>query len=153
MQSVRASCYMGLNSVLRDATSTHGSTPWVVLAASNEMSARSAMIDERVLTKSYKIPLENILRIECFDGDPFDYPNATLFSDSTAKQISSFLEKGYWSSGVDLVVSCPTGISISPSIAKGLHERKSDKLNLVLHPTKPPKFSNRILKSIAQHVF
>jgi len=143
---------MGLNAVLRDAAAAQGRTPWVVLVSSNEMSARSAMIDERVLTKSYKIPLQDILRIECFDGDPFDYPGATLFSDSTAQQIANFLNRGFWNSEADLVVSCPTGISISPSIAKGLYEKTPHRLGLALHPTKPPKFSSRILKSVAQYV-
>lgn len=150
-KSVRASCYMGLNEVLRGAISTQGSTPWVVLVSSNEMSARSAMVDERVLNRGYGIPLQNVLRIECFDGDPFDFPTAKLFSEVEAEKISGFLASGYWDSNQDLVIACPTGIRISPSIAKGISEKHSS-LQLVLHPNKPPKYCNRILRSIGEHL-
>ena len=139
----RASCYNSLNKAIRDATVTHGLKPWVIFVTSNEMGMRSLSLTADVIRSAYKIDDKNMLSIECFDGDPFDYPGATWFSRSTAKTIASFLQSGFWSSGRDLVVSCPTGICLSPSIVLGLNRKHGNPL--VLHSSKPPKYSNTIV--------
>ena len=146
-KAILAICYQGLNRVIQSSTTTHGQTPWVVFVSSSEMGWRSAQFyNADLLQKAFKIKPKEILSIECFDGDPFDYPNAQFFTDDKAKLILSFLSQGFWTAKSDLIVTCPTGISISPSISMALQNHCGSKTHLQLHPTKIPKISNKIIK-------
>lgn len=145
-KAILATCYQGLNRAIQDSSTTHGKSPWVVFVSSSEVGWRSAQLyNADLLQRAFKIKPKEILSIECFDGDPFDYPNAQLFNQAKAKLILSFLSQGFWNDSSDLVVTCPTGISISPSISTALHKQFGSKAKLKLHPTKVPKISNKIL--------
>lgn len=141
---LRACCYSSLGKTIREATITHGLKPWVIFASSNEIGIRSLSFTAEMVKSLYKIEPQKIVSIECFDGDPFDFPNATFFSDKTANIIRSFLDTGFWKASSDLVVSCPTGICISPSIVKSIQDTKG--LPIVFHSSKDPKFSPKIIK-------
>lgn len=146
-KAILATCYQGLNRAIQDSTTTHGKTPWVVFISSSEVGWRSShFYNSDLLQKAFKIKPRELLSIECFDGDPFDYPDAELFSPSKANLILSFLSQGFWTQPQDLIVTCPTGITISPSISTAIFEHNKRKISLKLNPLKRPKISNKILK-------
>lgn len=145
-KTVKAICYQGLNRAIQDSMTTHGKSPWVVFVSSNEIGWRSShFYNTDLLQKAFKINDKEILSIDCFDGDPFDFPNAQLFTQSKANLIINFLSKGFWQSDKDLIVTCPTGIRLSPSISTGILKKAVGSISLSLHPNKPPKISNAIV--------
>lgn len=145
-KTLRASCHTSLNTAIREATATHGKKPWVVFVTSNEFGTRSVALPPDIFCRAYKLDPERILSVDCFDGDPFDYPEAKWFTDRTASAIESFLANGFWKDNSDLIVTCPTGICLSPSIVSGLGKKYGARV--VLHSNKPPKYSNLIIRLI-----
>lgn len=146
-KTILATCYQGLNRAIQDSKATHGKTPWVVFISSSEVGWRSShFYNSDLLQKAFKINSKEILSIECFDGDPFDYPEAEFFSVPKANLILSFLSQGFWNSPQDLIVTCPTGITISPSVSTAIFEHNKRRVHLKLNPLKRPKISNRILR-------
>jgi hypothetical protein len=145
-KAIQAICYQGLNRAIQDSQATHGKTPWVVFVSSSEIGWRSShFYNPDLLQKAFKINPREMLSINCFDGDPFDYPDAELFNQSKAKLIMNFLSQGFWPSDKDLIVTCPTGIKISPSISTAVFQKAPTPVSLKLHPTKKPKLSNQII--------
>lgn len=143
-KAFRASCHNSLSKAIREAMATHGTNPWVVFVTSNEFGARSFGMTPDVFCKAYKLESKAVATVECFDGDPFDYPEAEWFTAKTAETIHSFLKSGFWDSRADLIVTCPTGICLSPSIVSGLGKKYGNPV--VFHSNKPPKLSNLIIK-------
>jgi hypothetical protein len=145
-RTIQAICYQGLNRAIQDSNATHGKPPWVVFVSSSEIGWRSShFYNADLLQKAFKISPKEILSINCFDGDPFDYPEAELFNQSKAKLIINFLSQGFWNSNQDLIVTCPTGLKISPSISTAISKKSPISISLKLHPTKIPKISNQIV--------
>lgn len=134
---------------MRDG-SARGQKPWVVFVTSNEMGSRALTLSAETVCRAYKLDPDKVLPVECFDGDPFDYPDAKWFTGDTAATIAGFLKRGFAESGADLVVSCPTGICLSPSIASGVGKVFGGEI--VLHTNKKPKYSGLIQRLIAESV-
>jgi rhodanese-related sulfurtransferase len=109
MMFVRSSCYAKLTLAIKESyESTHGELPWVVFFYFPEKLNSGSIYSTHNLNKIYSIPLECILPIQNFDGDPLDVDNYKPFTKNEAQSIYDFIlpKQG---KNKDLVITCPIG--------------------------------------------